>query len=74
MSVRARAATDRIDVAIATFAAFVAGAASLTVVLDALRASIDVRLARLESLDQALAAERELEAAIGRPILPGGRS
>ena len=63
-----------LDVALATFAAFEAGEASLTDVLDALRASVDVRLARLESLDQALAADRELEAAIGRPILPGGRS
>jgi cobalt-zinc-cadmium efflux system outer membrane protein len=65
---------ERLDVAIATFAAFEAGEASLTDVLDALRASVDVQLARLESLDQALAAERELEAAIGRPILPGGSS
>jgi cobalt-zinc-cadmium efflux system outer membrane protein len=66
--------SERLDVAIATFAAFEAGEASLTDVLDALRASVDVQLARLESLDLTLAAERELEAAIGRPILPGGRS
>jgi cobalt-zinc-cadmium efflux system outer membrane protein len=65
---------ESFDVAIATFAAFEAGEASLTDVLDALRASVDVRLARLESLNQALAAERELEAAIGRPILLGGSS
>ena len=65
---------ERIDVALATFAAFEAGEASLTDVLDALRASVDVKMARLESLDQALAAERELEAAIGRPVLPGGSS
>lgn len=63
-----------LDVAIATFAAFEAGEASLTDVLDSLRVSVEVRLARLESLDQALAAERELEGAIGRPILPGGQS
>jgi cobalt-zinc-cadmium efflux system outer membrane protein len=66
--------SEGFDVAIATFAAFEAGEASLTDVLDSLRASVDVRMARLESLDRALAAERELEAAIGRPILPGGSS
>ena len=71
--VGARAALGALSL-IATFAAFEAGEASLTDVLDALRASVDVQLARLESLDQALAAERELEAAIGRPILPGGSS
>jgi hypothetical protein len=67
---------ERLDVAVATFAAFEAGEASLTdvLVLDSLRASLEVRLARLDSLDQALAAERALEAAIGRPIFPGGSS
>jgi cobalt-zinc-cadmium efflux system outer membrane protein len=68
------AGSEGLDVAIATFAAFEAGEASLTDVLDALRASVEVKLARLESFDQALAAERELEAAVGRPILPGGSS
>ena len=62
------------DVAAAAFAAFEAGEASLTDVLDSLRASVSVQMARLDSLDRALAAERELEAAIGRPILPGGSS
>jgi cobalt-zinc-cadmium efflux system outer membrane protein len=65
---------DGFDIAVATFAAFEAGEASLTDVLDSLRATIEVQLARLDSLDLALAAERELEAAIGRPILPGGSS
>ncbi|MDH3815245.1 MAG: TolC family protein [Acidobacteriota bacterium] len=65
---------DDFDIAVATFAAFEAGEASLTDVLDSLRATVEVQLARLDSLDQALAAERELEAAIGRPILPGGSS
>jgi len=74
ISLPEEAGSECLDVAIATFAAFEAGEASLTDVLDALRASVDVKLARLESLDQALAAERELEAAIGRPILPGGSS
>ena len=62
------------DIAVASFAAFEAGEASLTDVLDSLRATVEVQLARLDSLDQALAAERELEEAIGRPILPGGSS
>ena len=65
---------DDFDIAVATFAAFEAGEASLTDVLDSLRATVEVQMARLESLYQALAAERELEAAIGRPILPGGSS
>jgi len=62
------------DVAAAVFGAFEAGEASLTDVLDSLRASVSVQMARLESLDRALAAERELEAAIGRPIVLGGSS
>jgi cobalt-zinc-cadmium efflux system outer membrane protein len=66
--------TETIDVAVAVFAAFEAGEARLTDVLDALRASAGVQMARLESLDLALLAERELEAAIGRPIIPGGSS
>ncbi len=65
---------DDFDVAAAAFAAFEAGEASLTDVLDSLRATVSVQMARLDSLDRALAAERELEAAIGRPILPGGSS
>jgi len=65
---------ETLDVAVAVFAAFEAGEASLTDVLDALRASVGVQMARLDSLDQALLAERELEAAIGRPIVPGGNS
>lgn len=62
------------NVSLAVFAAFEAGEASLTDVLDSLRASIAVRMARLDNLESALAAERELEAAIGRSILPGGTS
>jgi cobalt-zinc-cadmium efflux system outer membrane protein len=58
----------------AVFAAFAAGEASLTDVLDALRATIDVQMARVETLARALAAERELEAALGRSIFPGGSS
>jgi cobalt-zinc-cadmium efflux system outer membrane protein len=55
-------------------AAFDAGEADLTDVIDALRTTVDVQLARLDSLAAALAAGRELEAALGRPILPGGSS
>lgn len=62
------------DVAAAVFAAFEAGEADLTDVLDAHRSTVDLRLARLETLWAALTAERELEAAMGRPILPGGSS
>lgn len=62
------------EVAVAVFAAFEAGEADLTDVLDVHRSTVDLQLARLETLNAALAAERELEAAIGRPILPGGSS
>ena len=55
-------------------AAFEAGESSLTDVLDSLRTTVDVRLARLDNLAAALTAERRLEAAIGHPILPGGSS
>lgn len=69
----ATGATDA-DVVDSVLAAFEAGEASLTDVLDSLRTTVDVRIARLETLDGALSAERALEAAIGRPILPGGSS
>jgi len=62
------------DVADAVLAAFVAGEASLTDVLDSLRVTVDVQMARLETLARALAAERELESAVGQPVLPGGSS
>lgn len=62
------------DVVDAMLAAFEAGEASLTDVLDALRTTVDVRMARLETLACALAAERELEAALGRAVFSGGKS
>jgi cobalt-zinc-cadmium efflux system outer membrane protein len=62
------------DVVGSLLAAFAAGEASLTDVLDGVRTTIDVQLARLDTLAAALAAERQLEAALGRPILPGGTS
>jgi cobalt-zinc-cadmium efflux system outer membrane protein len=62
------------DVVDVVFAAFEAGEASLTDVLDSLRATIAVQMARLETFAGALAAEHQLEAALGRPILQGGTS
>ena len=59
------------DVLDAVLAAFEAGEASLTDMLDALRATLGVEIARLETLNRTLHAERELEAALGRPIFPG---
>ena len=61
-------------VVVAQLAAFEAGEATLTDVLDGLRTTVNVRLARLDTLAAALTAERKLEAAVGRPILPGGSS
>jgi len=58
----------------AVFAAFEAGEASLTDVLDASRSTVDVKLSRLDTYSRAIDAERELEAALGGPILPGGSS
>ncbi len=74
IAVRRDAGSETIDVAVAVFAAFEAGEAGLTDVLDTLRASVGVQMARLDSLDLALATERALEAAIGGPVLPGGSS
>ena len=68
------AGTAADDIVDSVLAAFEAGEASLTDVLDSLRTTIDVRLARLETLAAALAAERDLEAAVGHLILPGGNS
>jgi cobalt-zinc-cadmium efflux system outer membrane protein len=72
--VRGAAGGSEFDVVDGMLAAFEAGEASLTDVLDALRATVDVRLVRLETYARALAAERDLEAALGRPVISGGRS
>jgi cobalt-zinc-cadmium efflux system outer membrane protein len=69
-----RRSSDSGEAADSVTAAFEAGEASLTDILDTLRTTVDVQLARLESLAAALSAGRELEAALGRPILPGGSS
>ncbi len=62
---------DIADVVDTVLAAFEAGEASLTDVLDTSRATHDVEIARLQLLEHTLAAERQLEAALGRPV-PGG--
>ncbi|MCP4896318.1 MAG: TolC family protein [bacterium] len=62
------------DVVDSVFAAFEAGEAGLTDVLDALRVTVAVRMARLGTLALAMAGERDLEAALGRPVLSGGSS
>jgi cobalt-zinc-cadmium efflux system outer membrane protein len=74
VAVNGQAGGHQAEVVDAVLAAFEAGEASLTDVLDTLRATVDVEMARLASLARALAAERELEEALGRPILPGGSS
>lgn len=62
--------TDRV-IAAAT-AAYRAGEASLTDLLDALRAASEARLRELDTRGHALAAHRDLEAALGRPLTDGG--
>jgi cobalt-zinc-cadmium efflux system outer membrane protein len=69
-----QAGTSSSDVVEPMLAAFEAGEASLTDVLDSLRTATDARLARLESLAAVLGAGRELEEAVGQPILAGGDS
>jgi outer membrane protein TolC len=56
----------------AATAAFRAGEASLTDLLDSLRAAMDARLSEIELRGQALAAHRDLEGALGRPLVGGG--
>jgi outer membrane protein TolC len=53
-------------------ASFEAGESSLTDLLDSLRAARDARLGALGLLGDALAAHRDLEAALGRPLTDGG--
>jgi len=66
----AAAGADRV-IAAAT-AAYRAGEASLTDLLDALRAASEARLREVDVRGQALAAHRDLEAALGRPLTDGG--
>jgi outer membrane protein TolC len=69
----ARAATEGDSRMVeAALAAYRAGEAGLTDLLDTLRAARDARLRALELLDAALAAHRDLEVALGRPLSDGG--
>ena len=52
-------------------ASFAAGESNLTDLLDSLRAVRDARLGALDLLGDALAAHRDLEAALGRPLTDG---
>jgi cobalt-zinc-cadmium efflux system outer membrane protein len=66
----ASAETDRVIEA--ATAAYRAGEAGLTDLLDALRSAFDARLRDLDLRGQALRAHRDLEAALGRPLTDGG--
>ncbi len=57
---------------VAATAAFRAGEASLTDLLDSVRAAIGARLGEIDLRGQALEAHRDLEAALGRPLSGGG--
>ncbi len=67
-----RKSEDSDRVIAAATAAYRAGEASLTDLLDSLRAAMAVRLADIDLRGQALEAHRELEAALGRPLTGGG--
>ncbi|MGH7340704.1 MAG: TolC family protein [Candidatus Rokuibacteriota bacterium] len=56
----------------AATAAFRAGEAGLTDLLDALRSAFAARLRAIDSRAQALEAHRDLEAVLGRPLMAGG--
>jgi outer membrane protein TolC len=60
------------QVTAAATAAFRAGEASLTDLLDSLRAAMGARLREIDLREKALEAHRELEAALGRPLVGGG--
>jgi outer membrane protein TolC len=59
-------------VTVAATAAFRAGEASLTDLLDSLRAALGARLSEIDLREQATAAHRELESALGRALVGGG--
>ena len=67
----ARMSEESDRVIVAATAAYRAGEVSLTDLLDSLRAAIGARLGEIDLRDQALAAHRELEAALGRPLVGG---
>jgi outer membrane protein TolC len=68
----ARTSADADRVIAAATAAFRAGEASLTDLLDSVRAAIGARLGEIDLRGQALEAHRDLEAALGRPLGGGG--
>jgi outer membrane protein TolC len=69
----ARSTSEESDrVITAATAAFRAGEASLTDLLDSLRAAMAARLGEIDLRQEALEAHRELEAALGRPLIGGG--
>jgi len=68
----ARTSEDSDRVISAATAAFRAGETSLTDLLDSLRAANGARLGEIDLRERALAAHRELEAALGRPLIGGG--
>ncbi len=67
-----RKSEDSDRVIAAATAAYRAGEASLTDLLDSLRAAMAVRLADIDLRGKALEAHRELEAVLGRPLTGGG--
>jgi outer membrane protein TolC len=67
-----QASADADRVITAATAAFRAGEASLTDLLDSLRAATGARLDEVELRAQAMESHRELEAALGRPLIGGG--
>ncbi len=67
-----RTSEDSDRVIAAATAAFRAGEASLTDLLDSLRAAMAARMAEIDLRGQALEAHRELEAALGRSLTGGG--
>jgi outer membrane protein TolC len=56
----------------AAFARYRAGEAELTDLLDTLRSVLSARLAGEELFGRALAAQREVERVVGRPLAAGG--
>jgi len=68
-----QAADDSGRVIAAATAAYRAGEASLTDLLDAVRTAFAARLRELEVRGRALSTHRALEAALGRPLIEGGK-
>jgi outer membrane protein TolC len=67
-----RASEESDRVITAATAAYRAGESSLTDLLDSLRATLATRMAEIDLRERALQAHRELEAALGRPLVGGG--